>query len=206
MSVSIDVLVSFFIGVASGFAANELHRRWVRHRSKQQQVRSIGVEVSFDWDPIEPNRQVLQAARLLIRNASEWTVPEILVLDPEWLNAHVERQVPSGAEKPIFINLESMGDQLSTDDIPITLQVVDINHRTWEWTPRTRVLKRLPARLRPHAAFAQWSVQNGPALLGRRFQKLPLGIQTFLWGYDPRGLRGEGPQQGNHDGGPDAAD
>ena len=178
-----SLVAAWVVGVLSA----DFYSKVTNRKAKGEQFQKVTGEVSFGWTELGPSVRELSSAELVIRNNSLWTVPEVIVLEPQWLLAHIERDILPKTERRLPVSLESLGNATDSSDAPVTLQVVDARGRTWVWTPATQEFEACPAKIPLHARMVQMIIRVGSGGLGRGFQRLPGGVQSFLWGYDPRG-------------------
>lgn len=163
---------------------------WVMFRNRRSHIRKLWARIDPVWED-----GVRNGGWLLVTNGSDWPAWDVIVMTPDVLHATDFESVGPGEVRRRFISERELG---SVIDQGVTVQVEDVRHKHWLWTPIAETLSPIPPPITPLAHIFQFVVR----LLSDRWQtnflgQLPHGLLILLWGYDPMGTESEDYLEGH---------
>lgn len=157
---------------------------WVMVRNHRSHIRKLWARIDPAWED-----GVRNGGWLIITNGSDWPAWNVLVMSPDPLHATDFESVGPGEARRLFVSEQELGAVI---DQEVTMQLEDVRHKCWLWTPIAETLSPIPPPITPLAR----SFQSLMKLLSDRRQitfltQLPHGLLVLLWGYDPMGADSE---------------
>lgn len=174
-------------GVLASLLATILWFGIARWWQRRRQVRMVDAKILLRWEPTSPSAKTLEGAELSITNRSAWPVPEVQVLEPEWLNRHDEHHIWPGETRIAEISMEALQVERDPTDVRLVLLVKDDRGEDWVWIPNEGKARNLAASIRAYSRVFQAIVSKMPERVRHQIMRLPPRLLVWLWGYDPQG-------------------